>query len=1130
MNNPVHDQVQRTRAITPTESFIVQAPAGSGKTELLIQRLLRLLAVTDHPEEVLAITFTRKAAAEMQERVLSALEQARTGTSPPDASARLTLELAAGVLRRGRERGWELEHNPGRLRIQTIDSLCARLTRQMPVLSRLGAQPETVEDARRHYREAASATLGELEDGGAWSESIAVLLEHLDNDLPRIRDLIANLLARRDQWLAHVARPDRRELEGALARLAESTLRAARESFPAAIAADLAILLRHAAETADASEPLACFLQLHALPDARAEMLPAWQSIAGFLLTANGEWRKMAGADIGFAAIGRGSGSRERRAWKGRYATLLAALAEREDLRRRLVEIRRLPPPRYPDSDWRVVEALCRLLQLADAQLTVLFAERNQIDFTGITRAAIAALGSDDAPTDLALSLDFAIHHILVDEFQDISAQQFRLLQRLTAGWTPGDGRSLFLVGDPMQSIYGFREADVGLFIDTWQRGRLGQVALTPLDITVNFRSDRAIVEWVNRVFGRVLPPVPDAARGAVAYAPADPFHDDRAETAVKLYALRAEDGEDGAEAALVARIIRESAATVGRKTVVLVRNRSALEAIVPRLKREGLRFRAVEIEALGHRPAIQDLVALIRALCHAADHAAWFALLRAPWCGLSLDDLLALADARGSLTLWECLHEEQRLGRMSVRGRAAAERIREVIAGAIAERGRRRFRRWIEAIWLRLGGPATLLEETDIENVRACFGLLDRLEAAGEAEDADRLAQQAAELFAAPDTGAGEELQIMTIHRAKGLEFDVVIIAGLARGRRRDPPSLLRWAQRARPDGGRDLLLAPIREAGAEVSPIYECLKVLEEEKQDYEEGRLIYVAATRARIQLHLIGSVKVDTGGVPAEPRSDSLLSRLWPGIRDEFLGKLAVAPPSAPANIRSGPAPVRSLRRLPPDWSPPVPLAPRVEVPAPLVQAPPPGTEIVFEWAGRTIQHVGTAFHRCVRLLAEDPDSGSAAGLRALQPLQRAMLRDLGVPPGELEQAMTEVGGALLNMIGDERGRWLIDRGHTEAHNEYAITGLYRGTLSSAVLDRTFVTADGVRWIVDYKTSRHEGGDPDAFLDRERERYRAQLEKYAELLGAMEARPIRLGLYFPLLKGWREWAFEDASTPD
>jgi ATP-dependent exoDNAse (exonuclease V) beta subunit len=285
------------------------------------------------------------------------------------------------------------------------------------------------------------------------------------------------------------------------------------------------------------------------------------------------------------------------------------------------------------------------------------------------------------------------------------------------------------------------------------------------------------------------------------------------------------------------------------------------------------------------------------------------------------------------------------------------------------------------------------------------------------------------------------------------------------------------------------------------------------------------MYVAATRAKSELHLIGSAKIDDNGAPAAPRPGSLLAQLWPAVRDAFAGELVGT--SARESPRAAPAaePARKLRRLPPDWIAPEPAEARVRLPAPLVQAPPPGDDIEFEWAGRTIQHVGTAFHRCIRLLAEEPGASRAADrIRSLRAAQEFMLRDLGVPDAELERAADDVEIALRNLLDDERGRWLFDGAHAEPRNEYALSGLHRGMLASVILDRTFVAGDGTRWIVDYKTSRHEGPDLDAFLDRERERYRAQLDRYAAILSGLDRRPIRLGLYFPLLKGWREWEWD------
>ena len=267
MSAPVIDLEQRRQAIAPEVSFIVQAPAGSGKTELLIQRYLRLLAIVTAPEEIIAITFTRKAAAEMRGRIIAALENAAADQPAKDEAEQQTRELARQALARNKQENWQLQNNPGRLRIQTIDALCASLTRQMPVLSRFGAQPETVENAEELYKVAAGNTLAELESGQGWSDAIAVLLAHLDNDLPRVRDMLSLMLARRDQWLRHVTgEVDREQLESALKHAVESTLSLARESFPEEYEAEFLECLRFAAGNLEWVQP-----EFDGLPGAAAE-------------------------------------------------------------------------------------------------------------------------------------------------------------------------------------------------------------------------------------------------------------------------------------------------------------------------------------------------------------------------------------------------------------------------------------------------------------------------------------------------------------------------------------------------------------------------------------------------------------------------------------------------------------------------------------------------------------------------------------------------------------------------------------------------------------------------------------------------------------------------------------------
>ena len=368
-----------------------------------------------------------------------------------------------------------------------------------------------------------------------------------------------------------------------------------------------------------------------------------------------GDWRKRLSVNEGFPPGDTGKDM------KHRFQSLLSRFADNERLQELFLEIRGLPPPGYSDEEWRVLEALYKLLVLANAQLYLLFAERNQVDFTGLSLAALRALGNEDSPTDLVLYLDYRIRHILVDEYQDVSINQGKLLEKLTAGWAPEDGHSLFLVGDPMQSIYRFRDAEVGVFLATWEQQRLGQVPVEPVNIEVNFRSDKNLVNWVNRAFREALPDKSDAARGAVSFTAADAHHPHKAENRVQIHPILGRDDEREAELVLEqVKTIRLNAPKP-ESIAILVRSRPHLQSITAMLTRSGLPFRAIEIERLGTRPVIQDLMALTRALHHPADRVAWLALLRAPWCGLRLEDLLALTAGAKDETIWHCLRDKDR-------------------------------------------------------------------------------------------------------------------------------------------------------------------------------------------------------------------------------------------------------------------------------------------------------------------------------------------------------------------------------------------------------------------------------------------------------------------------------------
>ncbi|HET8882326.1 MAG TPA: UvrD-helicase domain-containing protein, partial [Solimonas sp.] len=1035
----IADAAARTHALDPRSSFIVQAPAGSGKTELLTQRLLVLLATVDEPEEIVAITFTRKAAAEMRARVFRAIRDAAAGDAPDDAHRAQTWRLASAALARSRERGWQLEDNPQRLRVMTIDALCMQITQQMPLTAGFGGRVQIADEAEPLYREAARATLDALETQAPYRDALSCVLRHFDNRTALLETQIVALLARRDQWL-HFAteggRQARAELEAALDDIVCTALGDAGDAIAQADRDAWLASAAHASSQLYAGQPT---LDLHALrdgiwPDANAEQLPRWLALLELVLTRDGGWRKRLDRNCGFPAGKSKSEKDQLQPPRDAHLRLIARLAEQNGLLEVLQRLRGLPAPAYDDAQWRVLQALLDVLRLAAAQLRVVFAMRGEVDFAEVAAKAVEALGSDDAPTDLALAFDYRIRHLLVDEFQDTSGTQYELLKRLTGGWQAGDGRTLFVVGDPMQSIYRFREADVGLYLRARAAG-LAQLPLEPLQLQSNFRSRAGVVDWVNAAFAQVLPADEDAGRSAVPYSAAVATREAESQPAVRVHPQF--DNDARAEAREIVRLIGQARAEQPDGSIaVLVRSRTHLDELMPALRTAGLRYLAVDLESLASRPVIEDLRALTRALLQPMDRVAWLAILRAPWCGLRLADLLALSDGLSrDATLLSALRDETRVARLSADGRARLMRTMAVLEAALAQQGRKPLRRWVEATWLALGGPAAVREPRDLVDAQQFLAKLETLARGADLDDLEALDLALRNLKATADPRADGRLSLMTIHKSKGLEFDTVIVPGLGRTTRGDASPPIVYGRRNGRDGAPQLVLAPIQAQGGDADPTYAFVRQLEADKQRFEDGRLLYVAATRARRQLHLLGAVAVDADGAPRPPAPSSLLARLWPAVESAF-----IAAASAPVDAAPPPVAVLADDRLPPPplrrfvagWTPP-------DLPQGLSAAPPPAVAAAprFDWAGEIARATGTVFHRCVEALASDRDAARLTSLVARLPNE---LVAAGVPVAHCEAAAALVREAMDKLLDDPRGRWLFDAAHREARTEWALTAV------------------------------------------------------------------------------------------
>ena len=1081
-----HDAMARERAIEISRSILLEAPAGSGKTTVLTQRLLALLADVEEPEQVLAITFTRKAAAEMRVRVLAALAGEIEAGHPQAAQM---AALAARVHARSAQRGWQLATHSSRLRILTIDAFNYSLAARRPLAAGTGPGLSIADRPRDLYLRAARRALIDAESDSTLRGDFDLLFVRLDNQWQRVEALLADMLARRAHWLPHVLEESagdlRARIGASLGRIVTGQLARNVAALPAPVVAAAALL------------PGVGHL------DAGAASFEAWCAFAHACLTGGGSWRKRFDARVhpGYKDA----------VHKARAGQIIEALAALPDARQLLCDTRELPTPLLTAEDGAAIDALSRVLTWAARHLHLVFAEAGRVDHVHVAGAARAALTEEGVASELAIRTGLGLRHILVDEFQDTSITQFALLEMLVQDWSAGDGRTLFVVGDPMQSIYQFREAEVGLFLRARDAG-VGPVRLEALRLTRNFRSRPALVDFGNRLFAGIFPAQDDMRAAAVRHTPSLAARPAGGTVPyVSLLAIANGDGDDEARA-VVERVRALRANGDGGRIAVLVPARPHAVPITAGLNAAGFSVRGVDLVPLAEVPAVRDLVALLRALAHPGDRSAWLSVLRAPWCGLSLGSLGVLSGGRDPLLVPEALVAPDRLALLPRDEAARLARLRGPLERALARYGRDAVAEVLECAWLEMGG-ADCYPPGDLDAVREFLRTLADAAMRGEWRGVTSLEGLLADLHARSATDDAA-VEIMTIHRAKGLEFEHVILPGFGRRSGRGEEPILRWLDLPRAAGASDLLMSPIVAAGErDEHRLGSYLKKLDAQRRAHEQIRLLYVAATRAKQSLHWIASFAVTEGKEPG-PVGGTLLAAAWPMLADSF----AIAGAPAPAQAQGKVATTPRLSRLPVDWA--------LEAPPDAVDAG--GLHVAreareapeFSWVRETARHIGTVVHgaleRWGRALPASPAAIDAGVER-----YRVQLARLGVPAADLDAAAASVTRALRQTLADPRGRWLFEQAHREPATELALTGLIEGRLVNARIDRSFIDAEGVRWVIDYKTSRHEGGSLEEFLAAELSRYRPQLARYAQLARELGPEPVRAALYFPLLGAFRAY---------
>jgi ATP-dependent helicase/nuclease subunit A len=840
------DEAARAYAVDPSRNVVLEASAGTGKTRVLVTRYLNLLRAGVDPENILAITFTRKAAAEMRERIVSELRAMATRSAADAARWRV------------------LRDRLGDIGICTIDAFCLALLREFPLEADLDPGFQVADDTEvaRLGDEALDAALRAGRRLASRDEEVALLLAGMGER--RVRAGLAALLGRRT-----VAAPSiRRFLAGAPA-VAPAAAFAQQAARLAGLLDSAAGNVRSFLADGPVHHPSYALLEADLLAlaafgaraggrgDAGFERARSvMDRVAAYFLTREGKPRKRPAPGY------RRDDCASPAAWK-RHAEVVARVApyvaETLDAWQR-------------DLNRAMARGVDRLFRIARQRYRSALETQASVDFTEALSRTLALLRRMDEFSQSRYRLEARYHHVLVDEFQDTSRAQWTLVSRLVESWGEGMGLahdaplqpSVFVVGDRKQSIYAFRDAEVRLL----RRARRYIRGLRPAgdvrrSIARSFRSAPALLAFANDLFGEIEKAPPRA--DAFVYSAADRFPV-RLATAVPPagHALGVAAGPTPADVAasvaaeidrvLGVQLVRDRQTGVPRPArpadvAILFRSRESHREFEAALEVRGIP--AYVYKGLGFFDAdeVKDLVALLRVLAEPTSELRVAAFLRSRFVRLSDQGLRALAPSLSRALLGRATPTAS-LGDEDLRVLA---RLREALPGWLDLVDRVPPAELLDRV-LGEGAYAYELrgarEAQARENVKKVRALLRRIQNRGYAT-LPRIAAHLDRLSAGDESNAvidaADAVNLMTVHAAKGLEFPIVFLVNLGRGTgsRVDPVLVLSDPRRPEP---------LVSVAGG----LPEADELLRE--RDLEETkRLLYVAVTRARERLYLAATVK-------------------------------------------------------------------------------------------------------------------------------------------------------------------------------------------------------------------------------------------------------------------------------
>ena len=1105
---------QRTNPTSPQANVTVMASAGTGKTWLLVTRLVRLLMEGISADAILAITFTRKAAAEMQTRLGERLLALAAADDMQLDNLLAQHALPSDEVTRQHARGlyetYLRSEHP--LRTTTFHAFCQEILRRFPLDADVPPGFELLERSGDVQQAALEALVAEATAApdGELATALEVLLGYCGG-LFNLNTALSTFLSHRSDWWAFTEESNTPEGYAGkkLAQALEVDLATdPREAFFSArrieeLASFAALLGKHPTNTnLRHSEVLLAALS------ASQTSAPRFDLVLEVFLTQKGEPRSRKAS----ATQAKKMGMDGEEQFLALHQSLSQALLATLDTLNRQQTLQ-------GNLAWYRVGA--RLLE----HYQRLKSEQRVLDFADLEWKAYRLLNHAGNAQWIQYKLDQRIDHLLVDEFQDTNPTQWRLLlpllQELAASANERR-RSVFLVGDTKQSIYRFRRAEPRLF-DTAKNWLDENLAAETHILNHSWRSAPAIMDCVNRVFAlaelqRLIPDFPIHAThhqglwGRVTLMPLirasedetpeteaqlhpalrNPLHTPRVLSVDDRYlregqAIAAEIHELIAQGTLIGSA-SEARALSYADILILVRSRNHVGAYEQALREAGIPYLGAERGTLLASQEIRDLVALLNTLLTPYDNLALATVLRSPLFACSNDDLVSLAGSTAARSWFERLlllgssaHPESPLGRATAllgSWHALAGHIpihdlldRIFAEGNLLARYRAAYPAHLqESASANLGRFIELALEIDHGRYPSLSRFLARL------EEMSSSAQEAPD--EAPAPGSEARVRIMTIHAAKGLEAPVVFLADAAASPRRDTPyrAQVRWPVDApRPT---DYLLIGRK---GQRDPLTKALLEQESLAEERESANLLYVALTRSRQLLYLSAAQPGrgdDTGwyGLLRKALAEEDISQTEP------LTLHSGTMPRQPGAVHT-PIPLHNIPAPDPRLLQPFNPAPLTRELAPSQQATQlhgPGVDSDADARLR-----GVAIHRLLEWLSELPceeHGGLPARLGA----------ELGMEEGDVRlQEWWQEAQAVFQDPALQA--YFHPAELISAHNEVPLSFHDKSadTAVYGIIDRLLICPQTI-WIIDYKTHRTANSDAIAALA---EGYRAQMQYYA-----------------------------------